>query len=242
MVLLLAHGGAPTEDHSLVIACANEAHCGGCRVSIALPATSALPLVAPIVDRVNSTAVNVTFSFAHGAAVLLTVAAVDGVGNSATAVWTWTVETALPETRWVPPPAFTNDSAPLLQLNCSKPAGCSYEYNLDGTGWRPVGNSSDGPPVAAGADTVVLAAPPLASRSPNATFVFGARVPAGAGDAVAVDVRLNGAATWTPVAVGAEHTVTGLLEGTHVLEARARFVCMRMRGQWVRRRGIPHCC
>jgi hypothetical protein len=54
-----------------------------------------------------------------------------------------------------------------------------------------------------------------------------------------VDVRLNGAATWTPVAVGAEHTVTGLLEGTHVLEARARFVCMRMRGQWVRRRSIP---
>ncbi len=216
----------PPENHSLVVVCSNEAHCGGCSISVALTRASSPALLAPVVSRVNDTAANLAFSFGHGAAVSVNISAVDGVGNHAFVIYRWAVETETPVTLWPPVAPFTNDTALVLPLNCSKPAGCSYEYNLDGTGWKPVGNSSVNVPVTASnaVDTEVVASPPLVSRSPSASFEFAARVPAGEGGTAAVDVRLNGAPAWTPVPANLTYTVSGLADGAHTLEARARYV------------------
>jgi hypothetical protein len=214
----------PTENHSVVVVCTNEAHCGGCSITVALTSSSSPALLAPSISRLSSTAANVAFSFGHGAAVTVSISAVDGVGNRAHAVLHWFVETATPLTLLPPLPPLTNDTALVLPLSCTKPAGCSYEYNLDGTGWKPVGNSSVGISFAAGnaVDTLAVVSPPVVSRSPNATLELAAQVPEGTGGTAAVDVRLNGASLWTTLPPNGSHTIHGLPEGTHTLEARAR--------------------
>jgi hypothetical protein len=78
------------------------------------------------------------------------------------------------------------------------------------------------PQTGSGVDTLVLVGPPLATRSPNATFLFDAVVDSGVPGVLDVEVRVDGAALWTPVGLNATFVVTGLSEGAHTLEARAR--------------------
>jgi hypothetical protein len=206
--------------------CPNEPHCGGCSVSAAVTGASTPASAAPIVSRVNATAANVTFFFSHGAAVSVSITAADGAGNRASTLLRWAVETETPVTLRPQLAPFTNETALVLALNCSKAGGCTYEYNLDNTGWRPVGNSSANTTAASSnaVDTVGIVTPPLFTRNTSADFAFAAQLPVGAGGASSVDVRLDGATLWTSVPSNASYAVSGLGEGYHILEARARYV------------------
>ncbi len=188
--------------------------------------SSLLPLTSPIVVPLNRTAVNVTLAFQHAAVVVLDVTAVDGVGNRGVSTWTWTMETQPPVTVWPPLPPLVNNSALLLSFNCTKVAGCSFVYSLDGAAPRPLGNATAevAPVEAAPVDTVTLMSPPLLTRSPNATFVFDAVVSSGVAGAVAVDVLVDDAEAWKPLAVNSPLTLTGLSDGVHTLAARAVYV------------------
>lgn len=220
---------SPPEEHTIVLSCPNEAHCG-CTLSVAFSRSSALPMVVPVVTSLNNSAVSVAFSFPHGALVVADVNARDSVGNTATFVLVWTMDTLLPVTVWPPLAQFVNRSSLLLSFNCTKERlGCTFGYDLDGTGWKALGNSSSTSSNTSTAgvslnevDTRVVVSPPLATRSTNATFVFDAVVPAGSLGAAVVEVRVDGAALWTPAPVNTAYTLHGLAEGAHILEARAR--------------------
>ncbi len=215
------------ENHSVVVDCRNEVH-RGCNVSVSVHRSSVAPLSPPVAVPLNGTAVNVTLSFPHGALVVADFTGVDGAGNAGHATLTWSMETLLPVTVWPSLAPFVNDSVVELGFNCSKvAAGCTFMYNLDGAGMKALGNSTAGPTEGAGSavDTVLVAGPSWASRSRNATFVFDAVVPPGNNGSAVIDVRLDGAALWTTVAVNATYAVTDLAEGAHLLEARARYEC-----------------
>ncbi len=211
------------ENVSFIVTCVNEARCG-CTVFVAVNRSSAPPVVTPVIVPVNVSAANVTVSLPHLASAVVDVWAVDGAGNrSPVTTLTWTLETLQPQTLWPPLPPFVNASTQVLAFNCSKSVACTFLYDLDGVGWRAVGNSSsDAVVVGTAVDTRVLAAPAGATRNQSASFVLDAVVPVGSPPATAVDVRLDGAVAWTPVAVNATYTVSGLAEGVHTLEARAR--------------------
>jgi hypothetical protein len=131
----------------------------------------------------------------------------------------------------LPSPTHAQYQAPLLSFNCSKVVGCTYMYSLDGDTPIPVGNASadsggPAPPVlGAAVDTALLVAPPLASRNATAVFAFDGRVPAGTAGTVVIDIRVDDAELWTPIAANASYFVTDLVEGVHTIAARARWVC-----------------
>jgi hypothetical protein len=108
----------------------------------------------------------------------------------------------------------------------------SFQYNLDDSGWRQLGSANDSS-TAAPADTVILdtaviVGPGLLTASPSSVFVFDVAV-MGAGAAtndfladVTVEARLDGAAVWMPLMPGTPYNLTGLRDGEHFVEARAR--------------------
>jgi hypothetical protein len=175
----------------------------------------------------NSTTANVTFLFPHAATAVVDVWAVDAADNvGEPMVLTWTVDTQPPRTVWPPLPPLVNDSSLLLSFNCTKDIGCTFMYALGTESLKPLGNTSGSTNVAAvgsGLDTRVVAAPRLATRSPNATFVFDAL---GAPEGVVVETKLDGAVKWVSVAPNTPLTLVGLSEGVHTMEARARCVCV----------------
>ena len=112
---------------------------------------------------------------------------------------------------------------------------CSFQYDLDSTGLRSLGNGTGNSGGGAGSlvlsvDTTVIAGPPLVTSNTSATLVFGANVLGARNATVATAVlanttmvvRLDDTPFFTQVAVGAAFSVQGLSEGTHVVEARAR--------------------
>jgi hypothetical protein len=204
------------------VVCANEAH-GSCQVKAAVRATSspAGTLAAPSI--LNSTAASVTFQFPHAATAVVDVWAEDAMGNICEpVVLLWRVDTQPPRTVWPPLPPLVNFSSPLMSFNCTKDIGCTFMYALGAESLKPLGNASlasNASAVSSELDTRVLVAPRMATRSPNATFVFHA---VGAPAGLTVETKLDGAVGWVAVGPNTPFTVVGLTEGVHTMEARAR--------------------
>jgi hypothetical protein len=224
------HGHPPPHcpgTMALLVHCGNEAH-AGCHINASVSAASpSQPTTSPVVTFVNATAGTMSFTYPTSAVVVVEVWAVDAVGNQGQAVL---VDTLAPVTVWPPLAPTVNQSSLLLAFNCTKTIGCSFKYALGDAALKPLGNTSTGTSggstsVANTVDTVLVAGPPRVTRSTSAAFVFDARVagvtPQGG---ASVDVRVDGATLWTPVGASNTLTLSGLAEGVHMVEARARHV------------------
>ncbi|MFY0526237.1 adventurous gliding motility protein AgmC [Archangium gephyra] len=175
----------------------------------------------------------------------LEVSAVDAAGNMdpTPAVYTWTVDVTAPDTTIVSgPPSLTNATSATFDFSSEE--GATFECSLDGAAFTSctdpvtftglpgdrehtlqvrardaVGNVDPTPASytwtvdTSSPDTTIVSGPPLLSTSPDATFDFSSE--AGA----TFECSLDGAAF---TACTDPVTFTGLADGSHTLEVRAR--------------------
>jgi hypothetical protein len=172
----------------------------------------------------NNTAAMVWLGFPNGYTAHVVVGAVDGAGNVGRNVsLVWTVDSVPPRTNWTNSgfQAVLRDSSKVLQFGCTK--SCTFDYDLDGQGLKPLGNSTVGSDASASSvDTALVSGPPRVTSSTSAVFVFNCSSTLG-GPCV-VEVRLDASTDWVQVPPMVEYTVAGLVDGLHELEARARHV------------------
>ncbi|WP_422846529.1 IPTL-CTERM sorting domain-containing protein [Acidovorax sp. M2(2025)] len=175
----------------------------------------------------------------------LAVRAIDGAGNldPTSATYTWTVDTAAPDTAIVTaPPALANSSSASFSFS-SNEGGVSYACSLDGSAFLPcstpsniaglsdgshtlavratdgAGNADPTPATYAWAvdttapDTTIATAPPVLANSSSATFTFSSNE-----GGVSYACSLDGAA-FAPCSTPA--TFAGLASGAHTLAVRA---------------------
>ncbi len=170
------------------------------------------------------------------------VQATDAAGNSAEAAYTWTIDTAAPDTSIITAPAdLTNSNDPSFSFNSTEPGG-SFTCRLDGgtavacATPQSYTDLSDGPhtfavfatDAAGNADasaatdtwtidtvapvTTITAAPPNPSTVANATFQFSSE------SGATFECRLDGGAWATCTS---PKTYAALSDGSHTFEVRA---------------------
>jgi hypothetical protein len=124
----------------------------------------------------------------------------------------------------------------LLPLPLLPPPLCSFQYDLDRTGLRALGNGSSvdggsGPGLQTlSLDTTSTQLPPTATSNTSAVLAFSAVVLGSDSAATSasvlgstfIEARLDDALFWTTLALDQPYVVQDLSEGMHAVEARAR--------------------